>query len=90
MVHVSSPSDRHMYSTHVFKYISTQQGQLGTRRRGKPVKSTTIDVQTYSAGGSFLRLEQDWRESHLAYLQHKTCLSVRSNRPSSAGKISFS
>merc|ERR1712029_530214 len=64
-----------------------QQGQLGTKRRGKPVKSTTIDVQTYSAGGSFLRLEQDWRESHLAYLQHKSCISVRSSRPASAGSV---
>ena len=67
-------------------HVSVQQGQLGSKRRGKPVKSTTIEVQTYTAGGSFLRLEQDWRESHMAYLQHKTCLTVRSNRPSSAGK----
>ena len=34
------------------------QGHLVGRRRGKPMKSTTIDVQTYSVGGSFLRLEQ--------------------------------
>ena len=25
---------------------------------------------THPAGGSFMRLEQDWRETHLAYLQH--------------------
>ena len=87
------------------------QGKLGmsNKRRGKNNKSTsvTLDVQTYSAGGSFLKLEQvnievihllscmvvekfliqDWRDSHLAYLQHKTCLSGRSNRPSSAGLL---
>ena len=38
------------------------QGSLGTshKRRGKSNKSTnaTLEVQTYSAGGSFLKLEQ--------------------------------
>ena len=33
------------------------------------MKSTTIDVQTYSVGGSFLRLEQVTADnSHLHYL----------------------
>ncbi len=25
----------------------------------------------YASGGAFLRLEQDWRETHMAYLQHR-------------------
>ena len=66
------------------------QGHLVGRRRGKLVKNLTMDVQTYGSGGSFLRLEQDWRESHLAYLQHKSCISVRSSRPASAGLEPFS
>ena len=62
------------------------QGHLVGRRKGKLVKNINVDVQTYGAGGSFLRLEQDWRESHLAYLQHKSCLNVRAARPASAGR----
>ena len=33
------------------------------------------------------RVAQDWRDSHLAYLQHKTVL--RCSRPSSAGSHTF-
>merc|ERR1719245_2842814 len=36
------------------------QGHLAGRRRGKVSKGGTVDGHTYSAGGSFLRLEQDW------------------------------
>ena len=46
------------------------------------------------AGGSFLRLEQDWRETHMAYLQHRSLSALPPNtkggpagrdmRPSSA------
>ncbi len=28
-----------------------------------------------SSGGAFLRLEQDWRETHVAYLQHRSAVS---------------
>ena len=40
----------------------------------------------YSPLVSGFFLSQDWRDSHLAYLQHKTALN-RPCRPSSAGKI---
>lgn len=45
------------------------------------------------AGGSFLKLEQDWRETHVAYLQHRSLSALphakgvamgRDMRPSSA------
>ena len=31
------------------------------------------------AGGSFLKLEQDWRETHIAYLQHRSVSTSNSN-----------
>ena len=60
------------------------QTHLAGRKSGKLVKMVNIETNSYKTGGSFLKLEQDWRDSHLAYLQHKTAL-VRSSRPSSAG-----
>ena len=60
------------------------QTHLAGRKSGKLVKLVNIETNSYQTGGSFLKLEQDWRDSHLAYLQHKTAL-VRSSRPSSAG-----
>jgi len=30
-------------------------------------------------GGSFLRLEQDWRETHMAYLQHRNATNAAQN-----------
>jgi len=62
------------------------QTHLAGRRSGKLVKMVNTETGIYRTGGSFLRLEQDWRDSHLAYLQHKTAL-VRSSRPSSAGSL---
>ena len=47
-------------------------------------------------GGSFLRLEQDWRETHMSYLQHRSTaatqntLSINSSRmprPNSAASV---
>ena len=61
------------------------QTHLAGRKSGKLVKMVNIDTNSYQTGGSFLKLEQDWRDSHLAYLQHKTAL-VRLSRPSSAGR----
>ena len=60
------------------------QTHLAGRKSGKLVKMVNIETNSNQTGGLFLKLEQDWRDSHLAYLQHKTAL-VRSSRPSSAG-----
>ena len=64
------------------------QTHLAGRRKGKLVKMVNIETTSYQTGGSFLKLEQDWRDSHLAYLQHKTALG-RNSRPASAGNIAF-
>ena len=74
------------------------QSHLAGRRQGKLVRVATSDASSYTTGGTFLRLEQDWRDSHMAYLQvtpghpatlpplqHKTALS-RASRPCSAGE----
>jgi len=62
------------------------QSHLAGRRQGKLVRVSSNEASSYHSGGSFLRLEQDWRDSHLAYLQHKTALN-RPCRPSSAGSF---
>ena len=61
---------------------------------GSLVSSSSASHVGMPAGGSFLRLEQDWRETHMAYLQHRSLSAVPPNakggpagrdmRPSSA------
>jgi len=38
-------------------------------------------------GGIFTQLEQDWRESHMAYLQHRSITSKISRPPSSGENL---
>ena len=47
-------------------------------------------------GGLFMRLEQDWRETHMSYLQHRSATAVAQNslampsrmtRPNSAASV---
>lgn len=33
---------------------------------------TWTNLQMVQFGGTFLKLEQDWRETHMAYLQHRS------------------
>ena len=61
--------------------VPTEKGrQEGTS--GKML--SRADSGLMAPGGIFTRLELDWRESHMAYLQHRSITS-KINRPPSSG-----
>jgi hypothetical protein len=49
---------------------TTSSSKSGTQSRWN--NSNNSNSGGIPAGGSFLKLEQDWRETHIAYLQHRS------------------
>ena len=49
----------------------------GTQSRWSNLNSS--NSTSIPAGGSFLKLEQDWRETHIAYLQHRSVSASNSH-----------
>ena len=48
---------------------------------GGPTVGTVGISSPSPLGGSFLKLEQDWRETHMAYLQHRSISTSRATTP---------
>ncbi len=84
------------------QHLARQQGQNVHQASAymRPVASAPVlNVANLGPpfGGVFLRLEQDWRETHMAYLQHRsttataqsslTINSSRMPRPNSAASL---
>lgn len=91
------------------QHLARQQGQQAAQPAGatgaqymRPIASApnlTVANMGPPFGGAFLRLEQDWRETHMAYLQHRsaaataaahntlTIHSSRMPRPNSAASL---
>ena len=85
------------------QHLARQQGHhhhSSTTHSGylRPVSSAPnlMPPQGPPFGGQFLRLEQDWRETHMNYLQHRSAAAAaqntlampsRMNRPNSAASV---
>ena len=81
------------------QHLARQQGQGGGQSAYmRPVASAPnlTSANGPPFGGIFLRLEQDWRETHMSYLQHRSATATAQNtltinsrmpRPSSAASF---
>jgi hypothetical protein len=63
------------------QHLARQQGQAQPPVYMRPVASAPnlTSVHGTPFGGSFLRLELDWRETHMAYLQHRSTTAQASS-----------
>ena len=75
------------------KILARQQGQSSHPASAymRPVASapnlTAVNGPPF--GGAFLRLEQDWRETHMAYLQHRSAVCLLFWKKNISGLFTF-
>lgn len=72
----------------LLRHLSRRQQHLARQQQqyhsgGRPATAAPSSVTSAPFGGAFMRLEQDWRETHMSYLQHRSASAAALAPPSS-------
>ena len=93
-----------LYSLCTYRHLARRQQHYKARQQDRQSQNRPQSAYSFKSvasspnltalngppfGGSFLRLEQDWRETHMAYLQHRNAANSAAQNTLTIGKRNF-